>query len=67
MRTPATPEPPPVNLVAYAIGKAAAEGWSVFAQAADGSRLQLRRGHPARTLVLCLSEQARLADDRSEP
>jgi hypothetical protein len=32
------------------------ERWQIIVEAADGTRLQLRRGHPERVLILRLGE-----------
>ena len=41
-----------------ALNLADAHGWGIVAEARDGSRLQLRRGHPARALVIYLGDPA---------
>lgn len=57
-------QPAPVNAaaqlsdeqrVALLLGEA--EGWRISVEAGDGSRAQLRPGHPARGLVLLLSPE----------
>lgn len=37
-----------------ALALADAHGWRIEVQASDGSRVKLRPGHPARSVVICL-------------
>jgi hypothetical protein len=46
----------------WALELAEVLGWGVSVEAADGTRIHLRRGHPRRALVLYLSEQAQEND-----
>ena len=58
--------PAPALSEAQRLALTIAEGerWGVWAEARDGTRVQLRRGHPARALVLFLAPPA---DDDDTP
>jgi hypothetical protein len=59
------PAPTLTDAQRCAVALAEGTGWRIIVEAADGSRLRLRQGHPARNLVLLLGPGAQAADERT--